>query len=67
MRFGICNEIFQGWKVEEAIGYARRAGYDAIEIAPFTLANDVTDISKSRRRAIREEAANSNIAISGLH
>jgi sugar phosphate isomerase/epimerase len=38
MQFGICNEIFKDWKLADAMAFAKRAGYDAIEIAPFTLA-----------------------------
>jgi sugar phosphate isomerase/epimerase len=67
MKFGICNEIFQGWKIEDAMAYAKRAGYDAIEIAPFTLAKYVTDIPAAERQRIREAAAKIGIAISGIH
>ena len=67
MPFGICNEIFKDWKLEDAMAYAKKAGYDAIEIAPFTIANYVTDIPKSRRQEIRDAAARTGIAISGIH
>jgi sugar phosphate isomerase/epimerase len=67
MQFGICNEIFKGWKLEDSMGFARRAGYDAIEIAPFTIANYVTDIPASARKDIRDAAARADIAISGIH
>ena len=67
MQFGICNEIFKDWKLEEAMRFARGAGYDAIEIAPFTLANYVTEIPAVARREIREAAARVGIAISGIH
>jgi len=67
MPFAICNEIFQGWKLEDAMGFAAKAGYDAIEIAPFTLANSVTDIPKPQREQIREAARRAGIAISGIH
>jgi sugar phosphate isomerase/epimerase len=67
MKFGICNEIFQGWSHEDTFAYARKAGYDAIEIAPFTIAKHVTDISAAERKRIRELAARTGIAISGLH
>jgi sugar phosphate isomerase/epimerase len=67
MKFGICNEIFQGWKLEDAMGFAARAGYDAIEIAPFTLAPYVTQISREQRQEIREAAQRQKIAISGIH
>ena len=67
MQFGICNEIFKDWKIEDAMSFARKAGYDAIEIAPFTIANYVTDIPAARRTEIRDAAARAGIAISGIH
>ncbi len=67
MKFGICNEIFQGWNIEDAMGFAAKAGYDCIEIAPFTLAKYVTEIPAAERRRIREAAARAGIGISGIH
>src|ERR1041385_2217276 len=67
MRFAICNEIFRGWKIEEIFGYASKIGYDGVEIAPFTLADSVTEIPAERRQEIREAAARSKIAITGIH
>jgi sugar phosphate isomerase/epimerase len=67
MKFGICNEIFRGWKIDDAIHYAAGAGYDAIEIAPFTLAKYVTDIPAAERQRIRDLAAGAGLAISGIH
>ncbi len=67
MKFGICNEIFQNWKIEDAMAFAKQAGYDGIEIAPFTLAKYVTEIPANERRRIREEAARIGIEISGIH
>ena len=67
MKFAICNEIFQNWKLEDAMAFAAKAGYDAIEIAPFTLSSFVTNISKEQRSAIREAAKRHRIEISGIH
>ena len=67
MKFAICNEIYQGWKLEDTLAHAARLGYAGVEIAPFTLANAVTDISTAERQRIRELAARYNIAIVGLH
>jgi sugar phosphate isomerase/epimerase len=67
MNFAICNEIFQGWKLEDAIQFAAKAGYDGIEIAPFTIAKYVTDISKEQRTKIRDAAAKADIAVTGIH
>jgi sugar phosphate isomerase/epimerase len=67
IRFGICNEIFKDWKLEDGFAYAAKAGYDAVEIAPFTVCKHVTDIDAARRREIKELAARNRIAISGIH
>ena len=67
MRFGICNEIFQNWKIEDAMSFAAKTGYDALEIAPFTLAKSVTDIPFAERQRLRDAAARAGIAISGIH
>jgi sugar phosphate isomerase/epimerase len=67
MKFAICNEIFQGWKLEDTLAHAARLGYAGVEIAPFTLADSVTDISAGERKRIREAAARHHIEIAGIH
>jgi sugar phosphate isomerase/epimerase len=67
MEFAICNEIFQGWAFEDAAAFAAQAGYDALEIAPFTFAKYVTDISAAERQKIRETARRCGLSICGIH
>jgi sugar phosphate isomerase/epimerase len=67
VRLAICNEIFQGWAIADVFTYAARIGYDAVELAPFTLAASVTDIPAAERVRIRELAARSGVAICGIH
>ena len=67
MKFAICNEIFKDWKLEDTLACAARLGYDGVEIAPFTLANSVTDISAHDRQTMREAAARNKIQIAGIH
>lgn len=67
MQFAICNEIFKDWKLEDAFRFAARAGYAFVEIAPFTIARYVTDISATERARIRTAATQAGIGISGLH
>lgn len=67
MKFAICNEIFQNWTLEDIFAYAAKVGYDAVEIAPFTIAKHVTDIPATKRTEIREAARRAGIAISGIH
>jgi sugar phosphate isomerase/epimerase len=67
IKFGICNEIFKDWTLEDTFAYAAKIGYDAVEIAPFTIAKHVTDISAAQRAEIKALAARHKIAISGIH
>ena len=67
MRFAICNEMFEGWDLERVFGFAAEVGFDAVEIAPFTLAPDVRAIGAERRREIRQAAERAGIAVAGLH
>ncbi len=67
MKFGICNEIFKDWSLEDTFAFAKKAGYDFVEIAPFTIAKSVTEISQAERARIRALAARTGIGISGLH
>jgi sugar phosphate isomerase/epimerase len=61
------REIFQDWPLEKAFACAADAGYDAVEIAPFTIARDVRQIEAAKRREVREAAAKAGLAISGIH
>jgi sugar phosphate isomerase/epimerase len=67
MKFAICNEIFQNWPIEEAMAFAAKAGYDAVEIAPFTIADNVTEVTPGERRRIRAAAARAGLGICGIH
>jgi sugar phosphate isomerase/epimerase len=42
-------------------------GYTGLELAPFTLAPSITDVSASRRKELRETAEKNNLQIIGLH
>ena len=52
MKFGICNEVFEGWSIDDSIRFVAETGYDAIEIAPFTLAQYVTEVPPLERERI---------------
>jgi sugar phosphate isomerase/epimerase len=67
MKFAICNEIFRDWPLADAMAYAAKVGYRAIELAPFTLAPLVTEISAAEREKIRALSAQFNLPICGLH
>ncbi|MFO1499983.1 MAG: sugar phosphate isomerase/epimerase family protein [Verrucomicrobiota bacterium] len=67
MKFAICSEIFQEWKPEDMFAYVARTGYDAVEIAPFTIAPYVTAIDSTERSRLRAMADRAGIDISGIH
>jgi D-psicose/D-tagatose/L-ribulose 3-epimerase len=67
MRIALCNEVIAGLAFERQCAFAAEAGYDGLEIAPFTLGKEPHRISASRRTEIRRSAENSGIAIIGLH
>lgn len=67
MRYSICNELFQGWPLRRVMEYCQQLGYHAVEIAPFTLTDNVEDLSSAERAAIRRTAQEVGIDIAGLH
>jgi sugar phosphate isomerase/epimerase len=67
MKFAICNETFADWPLERALAFAAECGYTGIEIAPFTLADDVSQITAARRAEVRRLADASGLEVVGLH
>jgi sugar phosphate isomerase/epimerase len=67
IRLGICNELFEGWELARVCQAVKTLGYDGLEIAPFTLAPRVTDLSQARRREIRQTIEDAGLATIGLH
>ena len=67
MKYGICNETFLDWPFDRAFAFARDCGYTGIEIAPFTIAPDVKDISAARRSEVRRQAEAADLEVIGLH
>ena len=67
IRLGICNELFEGWDLARICRFVKEVGYDGLELAPFTLAPRITDLSTDQRRTIRSTIADSGLATIGLH
>lgn len=63
----MCNEFCEGWDIKRVFELARKTGFDGVELAPFTFATDVNDISMSERCQIAEQARQNGIEIVGLH
>jgi len=67
MRYAICNETFEGWDHERVCRFVAGLGYQGLEIAPFTLAPRVTDVTPERRRELRRQAEAHGLTLLGLH
>lgn len=67
MKLAICNEMFEGWSLVDVFAVAAELGFDAVEVAPFTLAESVRDISSVQRESIRRDAERVGVEIAGLH
>jgi sugar phosphate isomerase/epimerase len=67
MRYAICNETFEGWEHERVCRFVASLGYTGLEIAPFTLAPLITEVSAERRKLLRKQAQDAGLTILGLH
>jgi sugar phosphate isomerase/epimerase len=66
-QYSICNETYGDWPFEKAFSLAAESGYRGIEIAPFTMAEYVTDIPAKRRAEVRRLAQRCGLEVVGLH
>jgi sugar phosphate isomerase/epimerase len=67
MRIALCNEVLADREFAAQCAYAAALGYDGLEVAPFTLADDPLAIDAAARVRIRRAAIDAGIAITGLH
>jgi sugar phosphate isomerase/epimerase len=67
MRYAICNETFENWDHPRVCEFVAQTGYSGLEIAPFTFAPLITDISAEKRVEIRLQAEMAGLQIIGLH
>jgi sugar phosphate isomerase/epimerase len=67
MKYAICNETFDGWEHARVCGRIAELGYAGLEVAPFTLAPRITDVSAARRAELRRDAEAAGVTILGLH
>lgn len=67
MKFSLCNEVLQPQPFEQQCAGAAAMGYDALEVAPFTLADNPMLISDAQAREVRRIAEDAGLFISGLH
>jgi D-psicose/D-tagatose/L-ribulose 3-epimerase len=67
IRHAMCNEAFGETPLAETCRILKAAGYNGIEIAPFTLASAPADITPAQRRDYRDIIRSEGLEFVGLH
>jgi D-psicose/D-tagatose/L-ribulose 3-epimerase len=67
MKFALCNEVLQPMAFAQQCSVAAALGYDGLEVAPFTLAENPMEITDLQAGVFRRMAEDKGVAISGLH
>ena len=67
MKFAICNETYQGLSFEKTCEHIASTGYDAVEIAPFTLMDDPRNLTETDAARIGKIATQAGLEVVGLH
>ena len=67
MKFALCNEVLQPLPFARQCALAASLGYDGLEVAPFTLAEDPTQLTDAEIADIRRIAEDHGLRIFGLH
>ncbi len=67
MRYAICNETFEGWDHTRVCRCVAATGYEGLEVAPFTLAPQISAFSPADRGQFRRVVEDNGLSVVGLH
>jgi len=67
MKIALCNEVLQPLPFAQQCAFAAALGYDGLEVAPFTLAADPTELTDAQARELARIATDHGLEITGLH
>lgn len=67
MKFAICQELFEDTSWEDQCRIIAAAGYTGVEVAPFSIAEELAAVPESRLSDMRHTAADHGLEIIGLH
>lgn len=67
MKLSLCNEVIRDLPFEAQCEFAAKLGYEALEIAPFTIADDPRNLSRNDMAGIRRALSDTGIRCSSLH
>ena len=63
----VCNELYERGDFRKSCQSIKRAGWDGIEIAPFTLMQNATQLPADQRRQTRDIVIGEGLKFVGLH
>ncbi len=66
-KYALCNEVFQKADFAAACRTTKAAGFSGLEIAPFTLAEHLDEITPARRRELVDILRSEGLRFAGLH
>ena len=67
MKYSFCNEPFKDRPFEETCKILAEIGYEGVELAPFTFAEDVRNLDQTERNRIRDTAERAGLEVVGIH
>ncbi|WP_127142978.1 sugar phosphate isomerase/epimerase family protein [Pelagibacterium montanilacus] len=67
MKLSLCNEVLTPMTLREQCAFAKGAGYDGLEIAPFTLGEDPTALDAERLARVRQTVEEHDLVVTSLH
>ena len=67
MRLSLCNEVLVPMPYAQQCEYAASLGYDGLEVAPYTLAEEPHRMSPALVAASRRATEDAGIEVTGLH
>jgi len=67
LRFSLCNEVIRDLEFSAQCDFAQKAGYEGLELAPFTLGESPHLIGVADRQRLRRSATDAGIEITSLH
>ncbi|GIV08196.1 MAG: tagatose 3-epimerase [Fimbriimonadales bacterium] len=67
IRYALCNEVLRHLRWADACTLMAEAGYEGVELAPFTFAERVEFLDAHARSEIRRTAEQRGLTIVGLH
>lgn len=67
MKIALCNEVVAAMPFERQCVFAAALGYDGLEVAPFTLAEEPHLLGGGKVAALRRAAEEAGVPVLGLH